>query len=133
MKNEWDILAHVQRKLAAGATLVEFRYATPSLGGAHGHPGRMMDEEGTEYELGPDFITAVLPAVRENYISYSIDNWDRILSFGTQLPPAPTSRFVNGEEVPIIDLTPYGPARLTGLHITPSDPPLPPSETDEEE
>lgn len=123
----------MQRKLAAGATLVEFRYVTQSLVGADGRPGRVMDEEGTEYELGPDFITAVLPAVRENYISYSIDNWDRILAFGTQLRPAPTSRFVNVEEVPIIDLTSYGPAQLIDLRITPSEPPLPPSETDEEE
>jgi len=126
MKNEWDILAHVQRKLAAGATLVEFHYVTERLFGPDGRPGRVRDDDGTEYEISTDFLTGVIPAARDNHISFSIDNWNRVLAFGTKLRPVPSSYLINGEEVPVIDLTPYGPAQLIDLRIKPSEPPLPP-------
>ncbi|WP_331146817.1 hypothetical protein [Hymenobacter sp.] len=131
MKNEWDMLAYVRQQLAVGATLVEFRYVTPGLTGPGGRPGRVANDKGTEYEIGPDFLTGVIPAVRENYISYSIDNWSGVLGFGTELRPTPTSYFINGEEVPVINLTPNGPVQLISLDLRPADPP--PPKPDEEE
>jgi hypothetical protein len=122
MKNEWDILALVQRRLAAGQRLVEFPYVTRWLVEPGGSPGRVRDEDGTEYEVGPDFLSGVVPALRAGHISYGIDNWQRVLSFGPGLRPLPTSYVVNGQEIPVVNLTPDGPVRLVELLITSSEP-----------
>lgn len=128
MKNEWDLLALVQRQVAAGHTLLEFPYVTRGLVRRNGSPGRVRDAGGTEYEVGADFLPGVVPALRAHRISFTIDNGARVLSFGTKLrPQAPTHRR-HGQETPIIDLTATGTFQLIDFRLG-----LPPEPTSEDE
>lgn len=122
MKNEWDMLALVQRRLAACQSCVVFPYVTQWLTEPDGRSGRVRDDTGQQYEIGPDFLAGVVPALHVQRISFSIDNGDRVLRFGPKLPPPPKSYWVNGQELPVLDLTSYGPFRLAGLDFTPSPP-----------
>ncbi|UOQ53471.1 hypothetical protein [Hymenobacter cellulosivorans] len=120
MKNEWDMLATVQRELAVGQSVVEFTYVTRGLVEPNGSPGRVRDESGLEYEVGPDFLTGVVPALRAARISFALDNWTRMLSFGPGLGPTPDSYMVGEKRIPVWNLTPEGPAQLVKLVITSS-------------
>lgn len=118
MKNEWDMLATVQQKVAAGQSVVEFPYVTRWLVEPDGSPGRVRDETGLEYEVGPDFLTGVVPALRAARISFALDNWRRLLSFGPGLQPTPDSYTVGERQILVLNLTPEGPAQLVELVIT---------------
>ncbi|PJJ54532.1 hypothetical protein [Hymenobacter chitinivorans] len=135
MKNEWDMLALVQRELAAGRALIEFSYVTRGLVEPDGRPGRVRDEAGREYEVGPDFLPGVVPALRAACISFGFDNWERVLRFGPGLGQTPDSYSVNGRQVSVRNLTPEGPAQLVELLITESGAaaPDPPGELPEDE
>ncbi|UOQ72618.1 hypothetical protein [Hymenobacter cellulosilyticus] len=120
MKNEWDLLALVEQALGAGQQLIEFPYVTQWLVEPDGSPGRVRDALGREYEIGPDFLSGVVPALRAARISFGFDNWVRVLSFGPGLPPTPRRYQASGKEVAVWDLTPDGPAQLVALLITSS-------------
>ncbi|MCB2376327.1 hypothetical protein LGH70_01950 [Hymenobacter sp. BT635] len=122
MKNEWDMLALVEQRLAAGQQLITFSYGTRWLVEPDGSPGRVHDEEGVEYEIGADFLPGVVPVLRAHAISFALDNWHRTLRFGPGLPASPGRYVVQGQAIPVVDLTPGGPAVLVALLITSSQP-----------
>jgi len=65
MLNEWDLLAYIQRQLAAGVSLLELQI-DPNLSGTFQRPapdapdayGHALDPEGRTYALGPDWPSA---------------------------------------------------------------------------
>lgn len=87
MKNEWDMFAAVQQRLAAGEQLVTMYFDQAVNMSWANFPfdeqrGQVLDEDGTEYELGPDYKRALDECIRGNRISWGIRLVERTLCFG---------------------------------------------------
>lgn len=95
MKNEWNLFEAISRALAAGQQLVTIRHNTPLVRPDDGSYGLAVDEQGEEYELGPDFLEAFQVCIRDQRISWSMkrrNEFYRYLKFGpgVNAQPAPT-------------------------------------------
>ena len=82
MKNEFDMFAEIQRRLAANAPLVTLRIDPH---GADGNFGKALDEDGAAYVLGPDYPAALPPFLRSLRTSFCIDWVSCVLQAGPGL------------------------------------------------
>ena len=82
MKNEWDFFADVQQHLAAGAQLVTYYFVERLVFPPDAQGGRVLDEQGTEYELGTDYTQALNECIRAKHILWSIRFQERTICFG---------------------------------------------------
>lgn len=82
MKNEFDMFAEIQRRLAASDPVVTMRIDPH---GADGNFGQALDEDGTVYVLGPDYPAALPPFLRSLNTSYYIDWMKCVLQVGPGL------------------------------------------------
>lgn len=82
MKNEWDFFADVQQQLAAGAQLVTYYSVERLVFPPDAQGGRVLDEQGNEYELGADYTQALNECIRAKHISWGICFQERTICFG---------------------------------------------------
>ncbi len=114
MKNEWDMFAVVRAQLAAGAQVVTIYLTSAStkLSPDQTEPVQALDEEGQEYELGPDFMKALYSCIRERGISWKVHHGSKTLAFGPGLNERPPQVVMPGE----VSLDLLDPANLDTLN-----------------
>lgn len=99
MKNEWDMFAAVQQQLASGAELVTIYMtsASTNLTPSQSEPVQALDEEGQEYELGPDFMQALRTCIFDKRIPHKVHHGSKTLAFGPGLRTPPPTVTLSGE------------------------------------
>jgi hypothetical protein len=85
MKNEWDFFADVQQRLAAGQTLVTGYFKDRLVLPFDEQRGIVLDEDGTEYELGSDYRLALTEGIRGNQINWCLRFQERLICFGPDI------------------------------------------------
>ncbi|WP_046242382.1 hypothetical protein [Hymenobacter terrenus] len=112
MKNEWDLLAEIQRRLAAGASLITIQLDIAE------DEGRGVDDSGQVYALGPDFNDELFPFLRSLNVSFRLRGAPassiRTLDIGQGLAPNNLSGTVDFMALGILPSEYFG--------ITPQEP-----------
>ena len=88
MKNEWDFFADVQRRLTSGQQLVRGYFGNPLLFPFDEQRGPVLDEDGTQYELGQDYKKALHDCIQPLHLSWGLCFQERILCVGAQIETA---------------------------------------------
>ncbi|TVT36781.1 hypothetical protein FNT36_25030 [Hymenobacter setariae] len=88
MKNEWDFFADVQRRLATGQPLVQGYFANPVSFPFDELRGIVLDEDGTQYELGADYKQALGECIQQGHTPWGLCLRERIICFGQQVVAA---------------------------------------------
>jgi hypothetical protein len=88
MKNEWDFFADVQRRLASGQQLVQGYCAAPVSFPFDELRGIVLDEDGTQYELGADYKQALGKCIQQVHTPWGLCFRERIICFGQQVAAA---------------------------------------------
>ncbi|WP_046245373.1 hypothetical protein [Hymenobacter terrenus] len=85
MKTEWDLFADVHKRLTEGEELITYYFVDRPTFPPDSQTGRVLDEQGTEYELGEDYKQALEECIRARHISWNIRFPERTISFGPGL------------------------------------------------
>lgn len=88
MKNEWDFFADVQRRLASGQQLVQGYCVDPIAFPFDELRGIVLDEDGTQYELGADYKQALGACIQQVHTSWGVCFRERVICLGPQVVTA---------------------------------------------